>query len=169
MRWRRQCLDPSPAATSGGTTAPASESTAASATTAASTDGTTAATEPLRLPDGRSTPRHCADPARAEQPIEGTVKIGSAMPLSGGPAAAFGPVKDGFQLYLDFANAKGLAARLHPDRRHPGRPVRRHPDAGVVDGLIDGGVDMFSGIIGTPNNLAVRDTLNEECIPQLVA
>ena len=24
-------------------------------------------------------------------------------------------------------------------------------------------------IIGTPNNLAVRDTLNEECIPQLLA
>ena len=38
----------------------------------------------------------------------------------------------------------------------------------MVDGLIDDGVDIFAGIIGTPNNLAVRDTLNEECIPQLL-
>ena len=38
---------------------------------------------------------------------------------------------------------------------------------GVVNGLIDDGVHLFAGIIGTQNNLAVRDTLNEECIPQL--
>ena len=28
---------------------------------------------------------------------------------------------------------------------------------------------IFSGIIGSPNNAAVRDTLNDECIPQLNA
>jgi len=38
---------------------------------------------------------------------------------------------------------------------------------GEVNGLIDDGVHLFAGIIGTQNNLAVRDTLNEECIPQL--
>jgi ABC-type branched-subunit amino acid transport system substrate-binding protein len=35
--------------------------------------------------------------------------------------------------------------------------------------LLDAGVNLFSGIIGTPNNAAVRDTLNEECVPQLQA
>ncbi len=37
----------------------------------------------------------------------------------------------------------------------------------MVQGIIDNGVDLFSGDIGTDENLAVRDTLNEECIPQL--
>ena len=113
----------------------------------------------------------CADPERPPSTDRGRrIKIGSAQPLSGTPAAAFAPVKDGFQLYLDYANAQGLLARLHDQRRHPRRPVRRHPDPGVVDAL-----DrrrrrhLFSGIIGSPNNLAVRDTLNEECIPQLLA
>jgi ABC-type branched-subunit amino acid transport system substrate-binding protein len=39
----------------------------------------------------------------------------------------------------------------------------------VVDHLLDDGVDLFAGIIGSPNNLAVRDALNEECVPQLLA
>ena len=41
--------------------------------------------------------------------------------------------------------------------------------AGVVDESINDGVDIFSGIIGSPDNLAVRDKLNHECIPQLAA
>jgi ABC-type branched-subunit amino acid transport system substrate-binding protein len=40
---------------------------------------------------------------------------------------------------------------------------------GAVDKLIADGVNIFSGIIGSPNNLAVRDTLNDNCIPQLEA
>ena len=36
---------------------------------------------------------------------------------------------------------------------------------GAVNNLLDAGVNLFSGIIGTPNNAAVRDTLNEECVP----
>ena len=159
--------DSSPAASSGGTTGPVSESTAASATTAAS-EGTTAATEPAAPAGWTVDTSSCADPARAEQPIEGTVKIGSAMPLSGGPAAAFGPVKDGFQLYLNMASEKGLLPgyTLSADIRDDQYDATQTP--GVVNGLIDEGVDMFAGIIGTPNNLAVRDTLNEECIPQLL-
>ena len=157
-----------PAASSGGTTAPVSESTAASATTAASTGGTTAATEPAAPAGWTVDTSSCADPARAEQPIEGKVTIGSAMPLSGGPAAAFGPVKDGFQLYLDMASEKGLLPgyTLTADIRDDQYDATQTP--GVVNGLIDDGVDLFAGIIGTPNNLAVRDTLNEECIPQLL-
>jgi branched-chain amino acid transport system substrate-binding protein len=91
------------------------------------------------------------------------------MPLSGGPAAAFGPVKDGFQLYLDYADAQGLLPgyTITADIQDDQYDATQTP--GVVDGLIDGGADLFSGIIGTPNNLSVRDTLNEECIPQLAA
>ena len=92
------------------------------------------------------------------------------MPLSGGPAAAFGPVKDGFQLYLDYGRAQqGLLPgyTITADIRDDQYDATQTP--GVVDALIDDGVDFFSGIIGSPNNLAVRDTLNEECIPQLAA
>jgi branched-chain amino acid transport system substrate-binding protein len=111
----------------------------------------------------------CADPARADQPIVGTVKIGSAMPLSGGPAAAFAPVKDGFEQYLNYASENGLLPGYTlsvdiRDDQYDGTQT-----SGVVSGLIDDGVDIVSGIIGSPDNLAVRDTLNGQCIPQLLA
>jgi branched-chain amino acid transport system substrate-binding protein len=111
----------------------------------------------------------CVDPARAEQPIEGEVKVGSVMPLSGGPAAAFQPVVDGFKLYLSYADEHGLLPgfALSADIRDDQYDSTQ--TAGVVDGLIDDGVDLFAGMIGTPNNLAARDVLNEECIPQLLA
>jgi branched-chain amino acid transport system substrate-binding protein len=111
----------------------------------------------------------CADPARAEQPITGTIKIGAAMPLSGGPAAPFGPVKDGFQAYLNYASEQGLVPgyTISAEIRDDQYDATQTP--GVVQGLIDDGVDLFSGIIGTPDNLAVRDTLNHDCIPQLEA
>jgi branched-chain amino acid transport system substrate-binding protein len=153
----------------GTTAAPADETTIASETTAAETDETTGATEPAAPSGWTADTSACPDPERAEQPIEGTIKIGSAMPLSGGPAAAFGPVKDGFQLYIDYASAQGLLPgyTISADIRDDQYDATQTP--GVVEGLIDDGVDIFSGIIGSPNNLAVRDTLNEECIPQLLA
>mgnify|MGYP001281246175 FL=1 len=162
--------DATAAPTAGDTAAPAVETTAASAeTTEAPVDATTAATEPAAPSGWTVDTSTCADPERAEQPIEGTIKIGAAVPLSGGPAAAFGPVKDGFQLFLDYASAQGLLPgyTITADIRDDQYDSTQTP--GVVDGLIDDGVDIFSGIIGSPNNLAVRDTLNEECIPQLLA
>ncbi len=159
--------DASPAETTGETAAPATETTAAASDTVAAVDETTAATEPAATGWTVDT-SICSDPARAEQPIEGSVTIGAAIPLSGSPGAAFGPVKDGFQLYIDYASEQGLlpgytlSADIRDDQYDPSQTP------GVVEGLIDDGVDLFSGIIGTPNNLAVRGTLNEECIPQLL-
>ena len=40
---------------------------------------------------------------------------------------------------------------------------------GVINAALDGGAQVISEIIGTPQNLAVRSTLNEECVPQLEA
>ena len=52
---------------------------------------------------------NCSDPDRASAPIEGTINIGSAMPLSGGAAAAaFAPAAQGFQSFITYANAQGL-------------------------------------------------------------
>ena len=52
---------------------------------------------------------NCADPDRANAPIEGTIRIGSAMPLSGGAAAAaFEPAARGLEAYINFANENDL-------------------------------------------------------------
>src|SRR4051795_403919 len=48
-------------------------------------------------------------PPEATQKIEGTVKVGTTMPLSGGPAAAaFAPVAAGLKAFINEANDKNL-------------------------------------------------------------
>jgi branched-chain amino acid transport system substrate-binding protein len=112
----------------------------------------------------------CADPDAASAPIEGTVKIGSVMPLSGGPAALFKPVADGFQLYMTYANQNGLLDGYTLEATVEDDQYSDSLTGPAVEKLLDQtGVNLFSGIIGTPNNLAVRDLLNEECYPQLNA
>lgn len=112
----------------------------------------------------------CIDPDAANAPIEGTLKIGSAMPLTGGTAAAaFAPVKGGFEAYIKYANEKKLLGDLQLEVQIEDDQYNKDLTPGAVSKLIDAGVNIFSGIIGSPNNAAVRDTLNEECIPQLNA
>ena len=112
----------------------------------------------------------CVDPDAANAPIEGTVKIGSAMPLSGGvAAAAFAPVKDGFEAYIKYANEKKLLGDITIEVAIEDDQYNKDLTPGAVEKLLDGGAHLFSGIIGTPNNAAVRDLLNEECYPQLLA
>jgi ABC-type branched-subunit amino acid transport system substrate-binding protein len=157
-------IDSSPAVSAADTKAPTPQTAPPAETTVVGGDTTPA-------PSGWAVDTSkCADPERAEQPIEGTVKIGSAMPLSNNPAAvAFAPAKAGYELYLNYANEKGLlpgytlASDIRDDQYDPTQTPA------VVEGLIDDGVDIFSATLGTPNNLAVRDVLNEECIPQLLA
>ncbi|MET0907830.1 MAG: ABC transporter substrate-binding protein, partial [Ilumatobacteraceae bacterium] len=110
----------------------------------------------------------CSDPDRANAPIEGTISIGSAMPLSGGAAAAaFEPAARGLEAYIDYANENDLVPGYELDLTVGDDQFDPALTPGVVNGLIDDGVNLFAGMIGTQNNLAVRDTLNEECIPQL--
>lgn len=112
----------------------------------------------------------CVDPDAANAPIEGTLKIGSAMPLSGGVAAtAFAPVKDGFEAYFQWANEKGLLGDLKVEVQIEDDQYNKDLTPGAVEKLLDSGAHIFSGIIGSPNNAAVRDILNEECHPQLLA
>ena len=110
----------------------------------------------------------CVDPDAANAPIEGTIKIGSAMPLSGGAAAAaFAPVKDGYEAYIDYANENGLLGDISIEIAIEDDQFNAELTPGAVSKLIDTGVHIFSGIIGTANNAAVRGTLNDNCIPQL--
>ncbi len=157
--------------TTGDTTAATTGDTAASDTTTGGVDTTAAAPETTA---GATTwavdTSTCVDPAAAEAPIEGTVKIGSAMPLSGGiAAAAFAPVKDGFEAYIKYANEKKLLGDLKIEDTIEDDQYNKDLTPGAVSKQIDAGVNLFAGIIGSPNNGAVRETLNEECIPQLNA
>ena len=139
------------------TTSEASEPEETSGTATASDAGWTVDTEA------------CVDPDRANAPIEGPISIGSSMPLSGGPAAAaFAPIKAGLEAYIDYANendlvpGRELTLNVGDDQYDPALTP------GVVNGLLDDGVHVFSGIVGTPNNASVRDLLNEECVPQML-
>jgi ABC-type branched-subunit amino acid transport system substrate-binding protein len=110
----------------------------------------------------------CPDPDAVNAPIEGQIIIGSAMPLSGGAAAAaFEPAARGFRAYVNYANANGLlpgveiVADIQDDQYNPANTP------GAVSATLDAGASLIAGLIGTGGSLAVRDTLNEECIPML--
>lgn len=110
----------------------------------------------------------CPDEDAVNAPIEGEIIVGSAMPLSGGAAAAaFEPAARGFQAYITYANENGLlpgvtiTASIGDDQYNPANTP------GVVEGLLDDGAQVIAGSIGTGGAEAVRDTLNEECIPML--
>lgn len=111
----------------------------------------------------------CIDADAANALIEGTINIASVMPLTGDSSAdeAFAPVKDGWLAYMDYANEQGLLGDITINATVEDDQYSKDLTPGAVSKAIDGGADLFSGIIGSPNNLAVRDTLNEECIPQL--
>ncbi|MFV0306600.1 MAG: ABC transporter substrate-binding protein [Desertimonas sp.] len=132
----------------------------------------TATTPPSEPPsDGWVAPTDdCIDADRVHQPIEGTLTIGSAMPLSGGAAAsAFAPIAAGFQAYIEYANDHELvpgitlAVEIADDQFNPALTPA------AVNGLLDEGAHVISSALGTPNNLAVRELLNDECVPQLLA
>ncbi|HEX2381043.1 MAG TPA: ABC transporter substrate-binding protein [Acidimicrobiales bacterium] len=110
-------------------------------------------------------------PPEVSDKITGTVKIGTTMPLSGGAAAAaFAPVADGLKAYVQYANKNNvvpgyqLSLSIEDDQFNPTLTTP------AVEKLRDQtGVNLFAGMIGTANNLAVRDSLNSDCIPQLLA
>ena len=110
-------------------------------------------------------------PPEATAKITGTVKIGATMPLSGGAAAAaFAPVKAGFEAYIAYANAQKLLPDYAIELSIEDDQYSAALTTPAVGKLLDvTGVNIISGIIGSPNNAAVRDTLNQDCVPQLNA
>jgi branched-chain amino acid transport system substrate-binding protein len=110
-------------------------------------------------------------PDDATEPIEEVVKIGTTLPLSGGAAAAaFAPVAEGLQNYFDYANENELLPGYTIELTIEDDQFNSNLTTPAVEKLIDEtDVDMFTGMIGTANNQAVRDLLNEECYPQLFA
>jgi branched-chain amino acid transport system substrate-binding protein len=113
----------------------------------------------------------CDDPDAATAQIEGGLKIGTSIPLSGGPAVLFAPLGAGQQAYVDWYNETNGGINGEPielivkDDQYTADLTKTNVDALVFDDE----VDILSGIIGSPNNLAVQADLNAQCIPQLWA
>ncbi len=113
----------------------------------------------------------CEDPDAATAPIEGSIVIGTSIPLSGGPAVLFAPFADGQQAFIDYYNAEfggvngqELELVVKDDQYTADLTV-----ANVDELVFDDEVDLLSGIIGSPNNLAIQSDMNDQCIPQLNA
>ena len=114
---------------------------------------------------------NCDDPDAATAIIEGSIKIGTSIPLSGGPAVLFAPFADGQQAYIDYYNAEfggvngqQLELVVKDDQYTADLTV-----ANVDELVFDEEVDVIAGVIGSPNNLAIQEDLNAQCIPQMTA
>ncbi|HEY4331224.1 MAG TPA: ABC transporter substrate-binding protein [Ilumatobacteraceae bacterium] len=112
----------------------------------------------------------CTDKAAVAAPITGTLTIGSVAPQSGGLISTVDrPIIQGFKAYIDHANStdllKGVQLNLVVADDHGDAALT----PAAVSGLLAADAQVVSGIIGSANNLAVRDLLNRQCIPQLMA
>ena len=98
-----------------------------------------------------------------------SVLLGGTVPLTG-EAAAFGAVGPGAKAYFDHVNAKGgvhgrrIEYRFYDDAYSPPQTVqltRRLVEQDRVFAIFNS--------VGTANNLAIRDYLNAQKVPQLFA
>ncbi|MGH3135162.1 MAG: ABC transporter substrate-binding protein [Gaiellaceae bacterium] len=96
-----------------------------------------------------------------------SVLVGGTVPLTG-EAAAFGAVGPGAKAYFDYVNAKGgvngrkIEYRYYDDAYNPAQTVQLTRRLVEQDRVLA----VFNSV-GTANNLAIRDYLNAQKVPQL--
>ena len=101
-----------------------------------------------------------------------TIKIGTVRPATG-PYSIFDKVTSGLQGWVDSTNSKGgvkagdgKTYKLELVKEDDAYDPAKTP--GLVKKLVEqDGVFAIVGQIGTSNNLAVRDYMNENCIPSI--
>ena len=107
---------------------------------------------------------------RADPGVTATsVLLGGTVPLTG-EAAAFGTVGPGAKAYFDYVNAKGgvngrkIEYRYYDDAYSPAQTVQ------LTRRLVEqDNVFAIFNSVGTANNLAIREYLNAQQVPQLFA
>ncbi len=110
-----------------------------------------------------------ASPAADPGVTSTSILLGGTVPLTG-EAAAFGSVGPGAKAYFDFVNAKGgvngrtIEYRYYDDAYNPAQTVQLTRRLVEQDRVFA----VFNSI-GTANNLAIRDYLNAQKVPQLFA
>src|SRR3954454_12636636 len=96
-----------------------------------------------------------------------TIKLGGSYPFSG-PASAYGTIGEGAKAYFKFLNAKGgvngrkIEFKTLDDGYEPPKALQNARRLVQQDKVFA----MFN-TLGTPNNLAIWDFLNEQKVPQL--
>lgn len=96
------------------------------------------------------------------------IRLGISLAESG-PFATFGPIDDGMQAYYDYINetdpidGKEIVLDGRDDAYDPARTL-----SNVEEMLVDE-VFAFDHVIGSPQNFAIHDLLNEECVPQMLS
>jgi branched-chain amino acid transport system substrate-binding protein len=110
-----------------------------------------------------------ATPAADPGVTSSSILLGGTVPLTG-EAAAFGSVGPGAKAYFDYVNAKGgvngrkIDYRYYDDAYNPAQTVQLTRRLVEQDRVFA----VFNSI-GTANNLAIRDYLNAQQVPQLWA
>ena len=98
---------------------------------------------------------------------EDEIRLFISLPESG-PVATLGEIDDGMQAYFDHVNetepvaGREIVLESADDAYDPARTLTNVEEALSTDAPF-----AFVNIIGSPPNLAVRDVLNDECVPQL--
>jgi branched-chain amino acid transport system substrate-binding protein len=108
------------------------------------------------------------DGAKADPGItDKTIKLGGSYPFSG-PASAYGTIGEGAKAYFKFLNAKGgvngrkIDFITLDDGYEPPKALQNARRLVQQEKVFA----MFN-TLGTPNNLAIWDFLNEQKVPQL--
>ena len=111
----------------------------------------------------------CPDDWDSSEGVTDTeIRMGTSLPQSG-QLAAFGTIATGMQYYFDYVNAtdpidgKNVVLIAKDDAYEAGRTV-----ANVEEMLETENILGFVGVIGTPNNFAIRPITDDACVPQLL-
>ena len=98
---------------------------------------------------------------------EDEIRVAISLPESG-PVGALGEIDDGMRAFFQHVNetdpiaGRELVLESADDAYDPARTLTN-----VEETLTTEEPFAYTYIIGTPNNLAVRDLLDEECVPQI--
>lgn len=112
------------------------------------------------------------DPAKATVTGD-TITLGTSLPLSG-IYSAFKGILDGETAYIDYLNKDLGGVEVNGKKYQIKLEVKDDAYAAEktvanVQSLIDSNVFGLFNVVGTKNNLAIRDQVNEDCVPNLLA
>ena len=96
---------------------------------------------------------------------DGTVRIGHTTAQSGN-LAAYGQIAAGMEAYFDYVNANGGIGGLDIELIVKDDGYVATQTIELVDEIIQSENPFIVTTLGSPNTLAVYDTLNDNCIPQ---
>lgn len=97
------------------------------------------------------------------------IVVGNTVALSGGPAAAFGPVRAGLSAAINQMNAEAgyptqFKLEVKDDQFMPDKAL-----AGVQELVEKDKAEVMTNILGSAQVLATRQYLNDNCIPVITA